>query len=105
MTAGGVSIGSFAKALSLYIPTPLADPSNPITGYFNDGGYVYHADTGGFYCIMAYKTPENMHDFPSSTYELTRCGGVGGDGQCTTVSYGVPTNTIFVSPTGLSTGC
>ncbi len=54
------------------------DPSRPT----NDGGYLYRADAGGkSYCLMIWRTPENMKDFPASMIP-PRCGTVLSNGNC-----------------------
>lgn len=86
---GGTVGPHLQDALLPYIPTPLTDPSNPVTGVYGDGGYLYSSPDGANYCARAYKTPENMNNFPSKMWGCTPDSS----GQCSPN----PSNTVFVS--------
>ncbi|MDR3571206.1 MAG: prepilin-type N-terminal cleavage/methylation domain-containing protein [Candidatus Pacebacteria bacterium] len=76
---GSIQIGTLSQVLAPYI-SPLADPKN-IGG---DAGYLYQ-DTYGAddYCVLVWRTPENMDDFPTGYVDnySGRCGTVT-NGQC-----------------------
>ncbi len=79
--SGFPTAGTFETMLAPYISQPVTDPSGsmPIT---SDAGYLYIGD-GTNYCLMAYRVPENMLDFPKETWNLQRCSSVNSAGQCT----------------------
>lgn len=68
-----------AEALAPYLQKPLKDPI-AATG---DAGYLYNASANGStYCILFYRTPENMNNFPANMIDMARCGTIGSNGKC-----------------------
>lgn len=69
----------------------------------SDAGYLYTSNGTAAvaptaYCILIYKTPENMDDFPSNMINMSRCGTIA-NGACTGA------NNIYVSEGGYPAGC
>ena len=82
---GGVpTAGTLETMLAPYISQPVKDPTNALSPLSTDAGYLYIGD-GTSYCLMAYRVPQNMLDFPKETWNmaLNRCGSVNASGQCT----------------------
>jgi prepilin-type N-terminal cleavage/methylation domain-containing protein len=70
---------NISAALGPYINgASLIDPSGP-TGS-GASGYLYDSN-GTDYFVMAWLTPENMNDFPSSAVDFNHCGTIS-NGQC-----------------------
>ena len=86
-TTGGTGTQSLAQALNAYIPTSFIDPSGPID-IADDRGYLYRSDDGGSYCVMIYKTPENLNNFKPSMIPPNRCSAWDSGGKCTADSGG-----------------
>ena len=85
---------TLSTALRELLPTPPKDPSGPFSSG-NDSGYLYKSDaTGSNYCIMIWRTPENLKNFSTEYIDMNRCVGVGSDGQC---SSGRGNNNIYYS--------
>jgi prepilin-type N-terminal cleavage/methylation domain-containing protein len=70
-TVGGTGVNTLAQELAPYLPTPLSDPSGPIP-LSSDAGYLYRSDDGVNYCILIWRTPENMKDFSPSLIDVNR---------------------------------
>lgn len=83
------SAATLAAALAPYLPSGMADPRriSANTGLAaNDAGYLYRSlstVSGDSYCILFFRTPENMFHFSSSLIPMNRCLSVGLDGMCT----------------------
>ena len=91
------------QALSPYITQPVIDPLNQTQA---DAGYLYISSDGVSYCIMAWRTPENLNDFKSSLIPATRCGGWGSNGQCDAPgTWGGQTNAIYYGTGAYAQGC
>lgn len=86
---------TLTTALQPYLPTPLKDPS----GAGGDQGYLYRSDTtGGSYCLLFWRLPENMNDFPASYIQMVnRCDTINSNGQCTTNGVINNNNNIYYS--------
>jgi len=85
---------NLSAALSSYIKSP-ADPKS----LGADSGYLYISIVGGTdYCILFWRTPENLKNFGSSLVNYARCTGIDGNGQCIGSA-----NSIYVG-TGLWAG-
>ncbi len=93
----GSALGTLTQAMAPYIGA-LADPRNLGT----DSGYLY-INMGGAndYCILFWRTPENLNDFPSYMVPATRCTAWNSSGQCTSGG----TNAIFYGVGAYATGC
>lgn len=88
---------NLSAALQKYFTTAPQDPAS----LGGDSGYLYISDsTGSQYCILIWRTPENMNNF-SSGQVPARCGGVNtSTGQCN-----AGTNSIFYGIGGYANGC
>lgn len=89
---------NLAEALEPYLSGNVGDPKN-IGG---DSGYLYRSrstSVGDAYCILIYRTPENMNNFPQNVIPNNRCGTVGSDGQCS------GTNAIYYGIGPFTNGC
>lgn len=86
---------TLTQAMAPYIGK-LLDPKN----LGGDSGYLYRNSTGANdYCILWYRTPENMNNFPSSYVQTSRCGTIT-NGQCS------GSNSLFLGEgTYKATGC
>jgi len=67
-----------SAAFATYLTKPLADPKN----LGGDSGYLYISPDGVSYCVLFYKTPENMNNFPPEMRSPGRCPTVDANGQC-----------------------
>ncbi len=86
--ANGAGVNTLGPELATYLIdyTRMKDPLPPAS---TDAGYLYRSDDGASYCILVWRTPENMNNFPASRYihAGSRCaGGVNSSGQCTSSS-------------------
>jgi type IV pilus assembly protein PilA len=91
---------NLTTALAPYI-AKTSDPQNLGT----DSGYLY-AGAGTGYCILIWRTPENLNDFSPTLIPPTRCGGWNSSGQCTTPgTYGGATNAIYIGVGSYAGGC
>jgi prepilin-type N-terminal cleavage/methylation domain-containing protein len=77
-TVGGTGVNTLTQELASLLKGSLADPKSLGT----DSGYLYRSD-GSSYCFMAYRTPENMTNYPSHLVNRTRCTTVDASGNCT----------------------
>jgi prepilin-type N-terminal cleavage/methylation domain-containing protein len=91
---------NLAAALKPYIGYTF-DPK-PVAGA-PDGGYLYISATGADYCILFWRTPENLKNFGSSYVNYLRCtGGIDTNGQC--LPSTMP-NSIYIGTGQYSGGC
>jgi len=92
----GSSLGTLTQIMAPYIGQ-LSDPFS--LGV--DSGYLY-VNQGGpnDYCILFWRTPENLNDFPKSDVPATRCTVWNSAGQCTS-----GTNAIYVGSGIYAAGC
>lgn len=102
---------NLATALQIYLPTPPVDPSNTTSACNtsgNDSGYLYISDAiGSGYCILIWRTPENLNDFPTNRIPTTRCAAWSNT-QCTTPgTYGAAMSdkAIYYGTGSFATGC
>jgi len=89
---------NLTAALSPYLPDGMEDP----VGSDSDGGYLYRSEStssGASYCILIYRTPENMNSFPSHMIPMNRCVSINSNGQCTNV------NAIYYGTGPFANGC
>ena len=91
------SAANLATALKPYISKSEADPAN----LGSDSGYLYFG-SGSDYCILIYRTPENLNDFSTNLIPSTRCTTWNSAGQCTS-SGGV--NAIYMGVGIYAAGC
>ncbi len=104
--ANGVGVNTLGPELASYLNdyTKMKDP----TGHSSsDAGYLYRSD-GVNYCILIWRTPENMNNFPASRIVKTgRCaGGINSSGQCMNGSGVVDnSNNLYYGTGTLATGC
>jgi len=110
------SSGSWASFDSpSYSPQTIVSPAaanlaaalKPYIGYTSDpkslggdSGYLYISGTGADYCILFWRTTENLKDFGSSLVNYARCTGIDSNGQCIGSS-----NSIYVGVGSYSGGC
>jgi prepilin-type N-terminal cleavage/methylation domain-containing protein len=92
----GSALGTLTQAMAPDIGQ-LSDPYS----LGADSGYLYNNQGGpNDYCILFWRTPENLNDFPKSDVPTTRCTAWNSAGQCTS-----GTNAIY-SGTGIyAAGC
>ncbi len=106
-------VGTLQTLLAPYISQPVKDPTYALSSG-TDAGYLYMGD-GTSYCLMAFRVPQNMHDFDSNLWDqntgwMHACGTVNAAGQCSSginaVYYSVvdPSDSFAVS-SGWNTGC
>lgn len=86
---------NLSAALAPYIKGE-ADPKN----LGGDSGYLY-IGAGNDYCILIWRTPENMNDFPKSQWPPGRCTTIDSNGQCT--AGGV--NSVYIGVGAYAGGC
>jgi prepilin-type N-terminal cleavage/methylation domain-containing protein len=88
---------NLSAALSPYIKGE-ADPKS-LNG---DSGYLYRGDNNN-YCILIWRTPENMNDFSKAQWPPGRCASnsvIDANGQCVG-----GTNSIYVGVGSYAGGC
>lgn len=91
----GVTLSQF---MAPYI-SGLKDPKS----LGGDSGYLYINQGGpNDYCILIWRTPENLNDFPSTMVPADRCTAWNSNGQCTSAG-GV--NAIYVGKGTYASGC
>ena len=96
-TVGGTG-QTLTQAMAPYIGK-IADPFS----LGSDSGYLYINQGGSSdYCILFWRTPENLNDFPKSDIPPTRCTAWNGAGQCTSPG-GV--NSVYIGSGIYSGGC
>lgn len=89
-----------ATALAPYIK-PIADPS----GATGDAGYLYYSVSGANYCILFWRTPENLFNFGASYRNTLRCTlGIDSNGKCFNAG-GQNVTSIFYGTGGNAAGC
>ena len=95
---GAVSTGlTLSGTLAPYI-VGIADPKN----LGGDSGYLYiNLSDANSYCLLIWRTPENMNNFPKSAWPPSRCSTIDGNGQCTSGG----TNSIYLGVGGYVGGC
>lgn len=89
---------NLAAALAPYLPSGVGDPQRGTAG---DAGYLYRSESttsGASYCILIYRTPENMSSFPSHLIPMNRCGTLS-NGQCSGI------NAIYYGTGSFAGGC
>lgn len=90
------NIGNLSTVLANYIRSP-EDPQGPPMG---DAGYLYRSNAAGRdYCILLFRVPEDMNNYPSEMIVTSRCGTVGSDGQCSGA------NAIYLGVGEFANGC
>ena len=99
---GAQGVAHLDAELAPYIPVYLTDPSGPIAPSDGDQGYLYNSIDGVDYCIMIYKTPENMNNFADTYIDHNRCSTVASDGKCSGQSA-IPA--IYINSRPGTTGC
>jgi prepilin-type N-terminal cleavage/methylation domain-containing protein len=87
---------NLTTALASYIGK-IVDPTSATLG--NDSGYLYFSPSGADYCILLYRIPQDMRDFPKTQVPTGRCGAVS-NGSCTNSP-----NSIYVGVGQYSAGC
>ncbi|OGC93915.1 hypothetical protein A2389_02335 [Candidatus Adlerbacteria bacterium RIFOXYB1_FULL_48_10] len=90
------SAATLSIALAPYINNE-ADPKNLGT----DSGYLYMGDNNN-YCILIWRTPENMNNFSKSLWPPTRCTTIDSSGQCTAPSAA---NSVYIGTGTFAAGC
>jgi prepilin-type N-terminal cleavage/methylation domain-containing protein len=87
---------NLTAALAPYIPKDV-DPQS----LGGDSGYLY-TGAGTNYCILIWRTPENLNDFNPSLIPATRCTSWNSSGQCTSPGG---TNAIYAGVGTYAGGC
>ncbi len=108
-SAGAVGSNTLSQELATYFPSGTV-PKDPLPVSNVDAGYLYISDTGARYCILFWKTPENMNNFSASREVIQRngrcLGGVNGAGQCLNASGVVDgSNNIYYGTGAYAAGC
>jgi len=99
-SVGGTGVNTIYEELAQYLAGNIKDPS----GASGDGGYLYRSDDGSNYCILIYRTPENLNNYPSKLVSPTRCGGWDANGICTVNgTNGHKNQAVWVGTKGSST--
>lgn len=111
---GSPTAGTNEAMLAPYISQAIKDPTSPMlnSGANPDAGYIYTSD-GESYCLMAYKLPQNMNNYPQETWNMHpgRCGSVNPNtGQCSSGNNSVFYSQIspsdaFAASQNWATGC
>ncbi|MDQ5955575.1 MAG: ral secretion pathway protein [Patescibacteria group bacterium] len=107
-TVNAAGVNTLGPELASYFVdyTKLKDPLPPSS---TDAGYLYRSDDGANYCILVWRTPENMNNFPANRYMHagSRCaGGVNSSGQCMNGSGVVDSsNNLFYGVGTLAGSC
>lgn len=97
-TPGGSPSGqNLAQAMSPYVKGA-GDPKN----LGGDSGYLYISDNGTDFCLMAFRTPENIYDFDKSFINTNRCSSWNSAGQCTSLNGW---NAVYISTPLYAGGC
>jgi len=97
-TVGGAHPATtIGDALAEFISPATADPKSLGT----DSGYLYTGNENN-YCVLMYRTPENMNNFPSSVIPTNRCSAVDSAGSCTGANT---TKAIYKGVGTYSSGC
>ena len=101
---GATPIGTLSQVMAPYIGRP-TDPKN----LGGDSGYLYINQRGANdYCILIWRTPENLNNFPQRYWYNTaggRCTAISADGQCTAAQSSTPHNEIFFGQGAYVNGC
>lgn len=91
----GTNLGTLPTALSSYIK-PFKDPSGDNGG---DRGYLYISNDSQSYCILLFRTPEDMRNYPATMVPANRCGTMDANGQCS------GTNAAYIGVGTYVNGC
>lgn len=97
-------LGTLSQALASYLQA-VHDPK--LTSA-SDSGYLYiNQQSAGSYCVLFWRTPEDLNDFPSTMVPKTRCQGWSSSGVCNVAgTSGSATNAIFSGEGAYATnGC
>lgn len=97
------AIGGAGQTLTAFMAPYVAKLSDP-SGASSDAGYLY-LNKGGAndYCILFWRTPENLNNFPSSLVPPNRCTAWNSAGQCTSPVGGK--NAIYLGSGIYKAGC
>ncbi len=94
-TPGGAGV-TLSQKMSPYTD-PLKDPG----GATGDAGYLYINQGGRFdYCVLVWRTPENLNNFPPETIPASRCTAWNSSGVCTS-----GTNALYIGKGAYINGC
>jgi prepilin-type N-terminal cleavage/methylation domain-containing protein len=96
-SVGGAGGNTLPVEMQSYIKNTLLDPQGARA---DDGGYLYISYTGADYCILFWKTPENLKNYSSRFFNPTRCSGIDSSGNCIGSS-----NNIFLGTSAFPNGC
>ena len=89
---------NLAAALAPYISSSIADPKS----LGGDSGYLYYGTTGTDYCVLIWRTPENMLNFSSSLIPTNRCTlPINSSGDCANGGG----HSIYVGGGAYANGC
>jgi prepilin-type N-terminal cleavage/methylation domain-containing protein len=95
---------NLTEALRTWLGGGAQDPKN----LGGDSGYLYRSTANGLdFCLLIYRTPENLHNYGESLWNPYRCSAVNAEGRCTTAgTSGGPANSVYMSSPGWPTvGC
>lgn len=96
-TQGGAVDGkNMTQEMAPYM-NKAGDPKN----LGGDSGYLYTSDNGNAYCILFWRTPEDLRNYGQNLVNFARCtGGIDGNGQCIG-----SLNSIYIGNGVYSGGC
>ncbi|MBP9711314.1 MAG: prepilin-type N-terminal cleavage/methylation domain-containing protein [Candidatus Pacebacteria bacterium] len=95
---GGSGSNTLSQELAPNV-SGLADPKS----LGSDSGYLYISNNGQQYCILVYRTPEDMRKFPSYLIPSNRCSAVDPNtGLCTGANT---TEAIYIGTGAYAAGC
>jgi len=94
------AIGGSGQTLTNFMAPYIGKLLDPNT-LGGDSGYLYINQGGANdYCILFWRTPENLNNFPSSLVPAGRCAAWNSAGQCTS-----GTNAIYKGSGSYAAGC
>ena len=92
---GPVDGNTMTQEMAPYMHTT-GDPKN----LGGDSGYLYISDTGSEYCILFWRTPEDLRNYSKNLIDSNRCTGIDSNGQCIG-----SLNSVYISGGGYAGGC
>lgn len=95
---GVAGVNTLAQEMQTFV-SGLADPKS----LGGDSGYLYISNNGSQYCILFYRTPEDMRVFPDNLIPANRCSAVDpATGLCTGTNV---TEAIYIGTGAYANGC
>lgn len=81
-------------ALQPFLRQPPTDPTPGV----GDDGYLYISNSAD-YCILLHRAAEDMRNYEPYMRQMSRCGTMNADGQCT------GTNSVYIGTGAYASGC